>query len=78
MSDPYLEKVKDPSNRRMRVASGQVDSDDPLVTFFYLLARDKVPMGDIEDLIEQCVGGERQFTNGWLALWAEDAAKRLQ
>lgn len=66
---------------RMRDASGVVTSTDPLVKFLYILARNEVPTGKIEDIILQfelnrdspCI-----FTNGWLAEWAKDAAYRLR
>lgn len=65
---------------RMRKASGSVESDDPLVSFLYLLARDGLPVGQIETLIDQTQppGVKHIFTNGWLATWAMDAAARLR
>lgn len=77
--DPYAANVTDPGCLRMRAASGRVDDDRPLVAFLYELVRDHVTTGTIEESIERCgrntVG--HQFTNGWLAQWAQDAADRL-
>lgn len=73
-----VEKVEE--IERMRNASGRVQSDDPLVRFLYLLARDELPSGKIERLLDEAVFGHRGkviFTNGWLAEWAVDAAARL-
>lgn len=63
---------------RMRDISGRVHSNDPLVKFLYLLTRDEVPTGRVEDIINQ-ISDENSavFTNGWLAEWAKDAAMRL-
>jgi hypothetical protein len=51
------------------------------VCFIYLLARDELPLGEIEELLGQVeisqTQGSCQFTNGYLAKWAEDAAYRL-
>jgi hypothetical protein len=67
---------------RMRMASGTVSDPRPLVTFLYLLMRDEVTAGRVEKLIDQIglVDGSVEasvFTNGWLALHAQDVAARL-
>lgn len=66
----------------MRARSGSVDSSDPLVCFFYLLGRDALSLGQIEDLVARCnteLGAERcEYSNGWLARWAEDLVVRLR
>lgn len=79
-ADPYYDAIEDPDNRRMRTASGAVDDARPLVALLYELARDDLPVGVFEDKIDRLVnrqGLEFQFTNGWLARWAQDAADRL-
>ena len=61
--------------------SGKVRSDDPLVVFLYELMRDYVTPGVIETLVADANldgGGEYLFTNGWLANYATDVAKRLK
>ena len=81
--DPdYDELVWDQANRDMRVASGQVNHESPLVAFLYLLARDAVALGDIEDLVRSAIidadeDKTQRFTNGWLAEWAIYTAARL-
>lgn len=67
----------------MREESGNVTSDDPMVTLLYILARDFLPIGIIDKFIEEQVltlkhGDKALFTNGWLANWAKYTSKRLQ
>ncbi len=64
---------------RMREASGSVDSNNLLIIFLYTLLRDEVTPGRIEKLLDSINTGatEWQFTNGWLARYAEDLAQRL-
>lgn len=77
-ADTREQKSRQIENARMRQASGNIDSSDPLVAFFYLLARDEMPLGDIEALIDQVDKDNTNiFTNGWMAQWAQDAARRL-
>lgn len=82
--DPYADIISDPANLRMREASGRVNDGRRLVAFLYELARDEVPMGALEDIINRIaelpaekVPGPYLFTNGWLAQWAQDTADRL-
>ena len=66
---------------RIREASGTVILDDPLTAFFYLLMRDKLPTGQVADLIlevEGIMGRDLSFSNGWLARYAADCAERLK
>lgn len=68
------------ANKVMRESSGMVDSNDPLVLFLYQLGRDSLPLGEIERLAAPLPPGTQlvQFTNGWLATWAQDLANRLR
>lgn len=64
----------------LRIVSGQVDDDRDLVAFLYLLGRDHLPLGAIEEAARLQVGqypASRQFTNGHLARWAQGLADRL-
>lgn len=66
---------------RMRAASGAVTSRDPLVALLYLIARDRMPVGDLDILVDQAAthgGGRTTYTNGWLARWAIDRAAALR
>lgn len=69
---------------RIRKASGDFRTDVRLVAFLYLLARDGLPIGSIENLLDRVsddAGGapsDWSLTNGWLGKWAEDAAGRLR
>lgn len=67
---------------QMMVRSGNVHDPRPLVAFLYYLARDQMPVGDIETILIRLRElerdfGEYGFTNGWIARWAQDAAERL-
>lgn len=63
-------------NEALRLRSGEVMDDDPLVRFLYLLVRDHLPAGAVEGIIQ---ADERvsHFTNGHLARYAQDMAARL-
>lgn len=75
--DLYISKIKDKGCRRMRRESGRVNSDSKLVEFFYLLLRDYLPAGEVEEIMNKITGEETQYTNGWLAKLAENIATRL-
>lgn len=70
---------------RVREQSGEVDSTDPWVPFLYVLMRDHMPTGVVEDIILECTNtrdaatGDRnvRFTNGWLASYSKDMAQRM-
>ena len=65
----------------IRQRSGQVSSSDPLVIFLYVLLRDHVTPGHIEELMKTNLnhnGEVCQFSNGWLATYAMDIASRLK
>jgi hypothetical protein len=50
------------------------------VAFLYELMRDHLPPGKVEELVRNSVDhqGERwEFTNGYLAMYADDLARRL-
>ena len=66
-------------NKRLREASGSVNSKSKVVSFMYLLGRDHLPLGTIEEIMMQCKTDEiTEFSNGWLADYAKDIAKRLR
>jgi hypothetical protein len=70
------------TNEEMREASGNFKTEDTLIHFLYLLMRDKVPCGTVEELVmdvEEAYnkGPVKFLTNGWLALYAENLANRL-
>lgn len=62
----------------MRERSGSVDSNDPLTRFLYVLMRDHLAPGVVEQImLDHVTGKGAQFTNGWLATYAADMAERL-
>lgn len=73
-------KVKEEDRQKMRNLSGRVESDDPLVSFLYVLMRDYLTPGEIEGIMEGQITpslGATIFTNGWLAQYAKHVACRL-
>lgn len=81
--NPYADKAHGERQAGTRARSGEVNSDDSLVAFLYILMRDHLTPGVVEEIIlNHVVGplgpGERQFTNGWLASYAKDVAEQLR
>lgn len=59
--------------------SGSVNDKDPLVTFLYILMRDHLPTGIVEEIVEKHTYHDGMtYTNGWLAEYAQDLAERLK
>ena len=62
--------------------SGNVKSEDPLVCFLYLLMRNELACGKVEnimvDLEKTDNATQFEFCNGWLAEYAKNIAKRLR
>ncbi len=76
--DLYAKKPFSAEQPAMRERSGEVDSNDPLVAFLYVLMRDHLTPGNVEQImLGHVTGNESQFTNGWLATYAADVAARL-
>lgn len=74
-------------NVRLAVESGKVKDTRPLVAFLYDLVRDRLPLGTVETMVREQFEPQNpyvdkepdsyQFTNGWLAKYAQDVADRL-
>lgn len=64
--------------QELRERSGEFDSSDPLVSFLYELMRDRLPAGVVEQIVNQSPPMRIQFTNGYLARYAQDIADRLR
>jgi hypothetical protein len=67
------------TNEQTRRESGNVVSERPLVCFRYLLMRDHLFPGELEKVVMDIEMAETAFifTNGGLADYAENLAKRL-
>lgn len=65
------------SNEDMRDRSGNVTIKCKLTSFLYDLMRDHLAVGEIEELIQDSTPDEVTYTNGWLAQYAHDLARRL-
>lgn len=69
-----------PANAALRERSGEVNSQDPLVSFLYILLRDHVPAGVVEGIMQNHVEVAEintEFCNGFIARYARDVAARL-
>lgn len=64
-------------NAALRAASGSVEVDSKLVSFLYELMRDHLTPGQVEQLVRDSQVQPVQYTNGWLAKYAEYLASRL-
>lgn len=67
-------------NLMMRRRSGSVRFSDDLTSFLYVLMRDQLSPGVVEELVREAENEQphREFSNGWLANYAHDLAKRLR
>lgn len=66
-------------NDDLRSRSGFISDKSKLVSFLYELMRDHITPGQIESLVRSSLYEEYTvYTNGWLAEYAQDLAKRLQ
>lgn len=62
----------------MRERSGHININSYLVSFLYELMRDHITPGQIEEIVQNSIKDpDVQYTNGWLAKYAEDIANRL-
>lgn len=67
------------TNEELREASGKVSFEGRITSFLYVLMRDHLPAGTLEEIVrdsEKC--DEFEYTNGWLAQYANNLAKRLE
>lgn len=65
-------------NKELRDASGRISSSKKLVSFLYDLGRDHLPLGKIQQLVQDAQKTPVEFSNGWLAQYAEAAAEALE
>lgn len=74
-----MSETADAITLELRKRSGEVESQDPLVSFLYELMRDHVQPGTVESIMKNTPTNTlTKFTNGWLAKYAEDVASRLR
>lgn len=78
------DKPIDDKNQGLSVRSGGVQLHGKLTDFLYTLMRDHLPTGTVEELVRTVEAeGEPHssapiaYSNGWLAHYAHDLAKRL-
>lgn len=69
---------RDARQEALFLATGRVESSDPLVAFLYLLLRDAAPAGLVLQCVQDVKPGNGQYTNGHLARYAEHLAAELR
>lgn len=66
----------------LRKDSGEITSKSKLVSFLYQLMRDELPAGTVEKIMTQIIDKEQgqdiSYSNGWLAQYAMNIARRLK
>jgi hypothetical protein len=63
----------------LRERSGSVSSKDKLVAFLYVLMRDHLVPGAVEEIMRTVEpNDETHFSNGHLAKYAQDVVERLK
>ena len=65
-------------NDKLREASGNININSKLVSFLYELLRDHLTPGAVEQLLRNSTEPNAQYTNGWLAQYAQYVAKELE
>ena len=68
-------------SQALRERSGEVNSNEGMVSFLYILMRDYLPCGVVERLVRDHVDfGEKdsEFCNGFLENYAKDLAERIK
>jgi hypothetical protein len=61
----------------LKSRSGNIHGSSKLINFLYTLMRDHITPGEVEALIANSEGYEVEYTNGWLAKYAEYCAEKL-
>ena len=65
-------------NEDITQTSGNITSDDPLVSFLYELIRDHLPAGEVQRIVNNSQATRPTlFCNGWLVKYAEYLAAKL-
>jgi len=70
-------KSSEEKTKALRERSGTITDKNKSVEFLYVLMRDHVPAGTVEEVMCQTEGKECVYTNGFLAQYAQDVANRL-
>ena len=78
---PFAKTERGAAQQALYEASGRVESESKLTAFLYLLMRDYVKVGDVGTLLHNLpdgpFDGPYDFTNGWLAEYAQYVASQL-
>ncbi len=65
------------SIEKLRKESNSFSKKCKLTEFLYYLMRDHVTPGTVEGIMTENTGDDCNYTNGWLARYAENVAERL-
>lgn len=65
-------------NKKIREASNSFQSIDKLTHFLYLLMRDELSTGKVEEMVRESTNGSITYTNGWLAQYANYLSNELK
>lgn len=68
----------DELNKQEREISGHFTSTDKLTHFLYLLMRDELSAGKVEQLVREASHDSITYTNGWLGMYANYLSKELK
>lgn len=77
MDSDTAKKSSVDENADLRARSGCVNVHSRLVAFLYTLMRDEVTLGRIEELVRDSSDPDCVYSNGFLANYAIDIARRL-
>lgn len=64
-------------NDKLRESSGNININSKLVSFIYELMRDHLTPGAVEQVLRNSTEPNAQYTNGWLAQYAQYVAGEL-
>lgn len=83
ITSEQFEEFSIEKNDALRERSGTISIKGKLVDFLYTLLRDHLPASKVEELVRDTEysfeksDGLNVYSNGWLALYAQDLATRI-
>ena len=76
--DEKVLKQRYKKSKKLRKRSGEVKSEDKLVSFLYDLMKIYLVPGKVESLVQDAQTQPALYSNGFLANYAKDLAQRLK
>lgn len=73
-------EIQNARNSHIRLESGELDDNQRIIAFLYILVRDHIPPGILEEILTNHVlvhdeDDIVEYTNGWLLEYVRDVAK---